>query len=425
MIRNIIFDIGRVLIGFEWHDYVRRLFDESTAEKVTAAMWGTGYWKELDIALLSDDEILDLFYSAAPDLTAEIKEAFDRVGECVTRRDWAIPLIEDLKKQGYNVWYLSNFSGHVMGSNPEAIDFVSHMDGGIFSCDVNVIKPSSEIYTKLNEKYDFKPEECLFIDDHADNTAMARKCGMKAIVFHSREQLEADLTKALTKDKGHDRISVLCYGDSNTYGYDPATGGRYAPEERWTNILAEKLGARYEVISEGLNGRTTAYDRPGAGWKNGVSSFLACLATHKPVDYLILMLGTNDCIPGLGLTPEAIAGGMENLVKLAEDESPELQGYVPEIIVSVPAAIQGPYVSPPYASRQELEMAQKSRDIEPLYRDIADRHMLRFVSAVSGAEVSGDCTHLTEKGHRQMAELMYRELTREPSEYDVEQKLVP
>ena len=61
MIKNIVFDIGRVLIGFEWHEYVRSLFDERTAEKVTEAMWGTGYWKQLDIALLTDDEILDLF----------------------------------------------------------------------------------------------------------------------------------------------------------------------------------------------------------------------------------------------------------------------------------------------------------------------------------------------------------------------------
>ena len=209
MIRNIVFDIGRVLIEFEWFDYVGKLFSKETAEKVTAAMWGTGYWKQLDIALLTDDEILELFYSAGPEYRKEIREAFDRVGECVKRRDWAIPMIDDLKSRGYRVYYLSNFSEHVMGSNPEALDFVSHMDGGIFSCDVKVIKPASEIYTKLIDKYDLLPEECLFIDDHRDNVAAAKKCGMKAIRFENREQLEADLDKALTKDRGHDRISVL------------------------------------------------------------------------------------------------------------------------------------------------------------------------------------------------------------------------
>ena len=221
MIKNIVFDIGRVLIGFEWADYMASLFDPETAEKVTAAMWGTGYWKELDIARLTDDEILDLFYSAAPEYKSEIREAFDRVGECVKRREWAIPLIDRLKEQGYRVLYLSNFSGHVMGSNPQALDFVSHMDGGIFSCDINIIKPDTGIYTKLIEKYALIPEECIFIDDHRDNVAAARKCGMKAIKFESKEQFDADLEKALNKDRGHDKISVLCYGDSNTYGYDP------------------------------------------------------------------------------------------------------------------------------------------------------------------------------------------------------------
>lgn len=426
MIRNIIFDIGRVLIDFEWNEYIRNLFDDDTADKVTAAMWGTGYWKELDKAILTDDEILERFYSAGPDCREEILEAFNRVGECVKRRDWAIPVIEDLKARGYRVLYLSNFSGHVMGSNPGALDFVPHMDGGIFSCDINIIKPASGIYTQLIEKYELVPEECLFIDDHRDNVSMAKKCGMKGIIFQSYEQMTADLNKALTKDKGHERTSVLCYGDSNTYGYEPATGGRYSREKRWTGILADMLGDRYEVISEGLNGRTTAYDRPGAAWKNGVSSFIACLATHKPVDYLVIMLGTNDCIEELGLSAEAIAAGMNDLVTLAEQNSPELQGYIPEIIAVSPPAVQGDMENSPFAHELTEGSVRKSRDIEPLYRELAERHLIRFVSATDSADiVQWDCLHLSETGHRQMAELIYGEMTRPASSYEVEQKLVP
>ena len=425
MIKNIVFDIGRVLIEFEWGEYIHRLFDDTTAERVTAAMWGTGYWKELDRALLTDDEILELFYSAGPDVREEILEAFNRVGECVKRRDWVIPMLEDLKSRGYRVLYLSNFSGHVMGSNPGALDFVDHMDGGIFSCDVNVVKPAADIYLRLIEKYGLRPEECIFIDDHPDNIAMAKKCGMKGIVFRSREQLETDLNQALAKDMGHDRISVVCYGDSNTYGYDPATGGRYAPEKRWVTILQDKLGPRYEVISEGLNGRTTAYDRPGAAWKNGIKSFASCLGTHKPVDFLVIMLGTNDCVAGLGLTDEAIAGGMENLVVLAEELSPELQGFIPEIIVTVPASVKCGWAddSPEYADIRR--MMRQSRDIEPLYRGIAERHMIRFASAADAEVEPHDCVHLTEKGHTQLAEIIFNAITEDPASYDVEQKLVP
>ena len=409
MIRNIVFDIGNVLIGFDAMEYLTSLFGEEKAVRIAEAVFGTGYWQELDIAKLSEEEILELFYSAAPDLRDEIKEAFDRIGECVEKLDWPVPVIESLKEKGYGVYFLSNMSGHVINSNAEAFGFVSHMDGGVWSCDVHVIKPDAEIYRIIFEKYGLVPEECIFIDDHRENIAVGKKSGMKGIVFKDYEQLTADLEKALTKDAAHDRITVLCYGDSNTYGYDPYTRGRYPYEKRWTTLLGEMLGSRYEVISEGLNGRTTAYDRPGAAWKNGMSSFTACLGTHKPVDYVIIMLGTNDCDEELGLSAGDIADGMESLVKLVEEETPALQGYVPEIIVAVPAAIQGDIEKSPFADKLTQVSVRNSLDIGPLYREIAERHCVRFADA-GGMEVSSDCEHLTEEGHRQIAELFFRSI---------------
>ena len=410
MIRNIVFDIGMVLIGFEPFDWLRSMFDEKTADRIAYAVYGTGHWEELDKAILSEEEILELFISEAPDLRDQITEAYDRVGECVKKKNWPVPLIDLLKKNGYSVYFLSNMSEHVINSNHEAFAFTEHMDGGIWSCDVHMIKPDPGIYRCLFDKYGLVPEECLFIDDVPENIAMARKLGMKGIVFEDYGHFMADLEKAVTKDATHDKISVLCYGDSNTYGYDPNTGGRYQYDKRWTTILGEMLGDRYEVIAEGLNGRTTAYDRPGAAWKNGISSFTACLGTHKPVDYLIIMLGTNDCNASLGLSAEDIAGGMETLVRIAEEESPGLQGYVPEIIVAAPAAIQGDYEKSPFAFELTPESIQKSIDIGPLYRSIAEKHRVRFADATSGIEVSDDCEHLTEEGHRQIAELFYNVL---------------
>lgn len=196
MIKNVIFDIGMVLLDFEWNDYMQSLFDRRTAERVTEALWGTGYWHELDRAVLTDDEILDLFYSAAPDLRKEIRMTYDRIGECVGRRDWAIPLIEELKASGHKVYYLSNMSEHVLGSDPGAFDFVPHMDGGIYSCHVKTLKPEKEIYLKLIEKYGLVPEECIFIDDREDNVETGRSVGMKGIVFRSRQQMLEELQAA-------------------------------------------------------------------------------------------------------------------------------------------------------------------------------------------------------------------------------------
>jgi lysophospholipase L1-like esterase len=364
--------------------------------------------------VLSEDELLDLFYSADPGVKDEIKTAYDRIGECVERKSWPIPLIDGLRDRGYRVYYLSNMSEHVIRSNPEAFAFTSHMDGGIFSYDVKCIKPDLKIFRLLFEKYGLDPKECLFIDDHEDNIQAGKRLGMKGIVFSGHDQLTEALDKALTKDAAHDKISVLCYGDSNTYGYDPGNGSRYPYEKRWTTLLGEKLGNGYEVINQGLNGRTTAYDRPGAAWKNGISSFIACLGTHKPVDILIIMLGTNDCNAGLGLSAEQIAGGMGNLVRLAKDNAPALQGYIPRIIVAAPAAIGDNYEDSPFAYELTPESVRKSHDIGPLYEELAKKEECEFVSAVDSAEVSKlDSEHLTEEGHRQMAGLFYNKITEE------------
>lgn len=412
MIRNIIFDIGKVLIGFDWDHYMDMLFDRETADKVTAAMFGGDHWKELDRAVLAEDEILQLFLDDGPDVTDQIREAFDRVGECVKKRDWVIPMMDMIRKKGYNIYYLSNMSEHVKASNTEAFDFVKHMDGGVWSCDVKLIKPDPEIYVRLLEKYDLVPEECLFIDDHEENVAVARQLGIKGIRFDSYEQLSADLDKALTKDATHDLITVLCYGDSNTYGYDPVTEGRYPLEKRWTTLLGEKLGGRYEVIPEGLNGRTTAYDRSDATWKNGSNSIISCIGSHKPVDIMTIMLGTNDCNAELGLSAEDIARGMETLIELSVEKSPELQGYVPRIIVIVPPAIGDDYENSPFANKLTPDSIRKSHDIGPLYEKIADKYCCDFINAAGSVEVSElDSEHLSEQGHAHLAELIFKKIT--------------
>ena len=88
--------------------------------------------------------------------------------------------------------------------------------------------------------------------------------------------------------------TILCYGDSNTWGYNPATTERSSRDERWTGILRRELDDGYLVIEEGLNGRTTVWDDPIEGYKNGKEYLIPCLETHKPLDLVIIMLGTND-----------------------------------------------------------------------------------------------------------------------------------
>lgn len=201
--------------------------------------------------------------------------------------------------------------------------------------------------------------------------------------------------------------TILCYGDSNTYGYDPSLGrgSRYPFEKRWTSILAELLGPDYCVVAEGLNGRTTAYDRPGFPWKNGLAPLAAIMGSHKPLDYIVFMLGTNDCNVEMGLSAEEIAKGMEWLVITAREMSMVQQERIPEIIVVAPAPISGDISQSPFYGEIDASSTEKSVVLAGLYEDIAKRYGCKFVNA-DGCEVASDCEHLTEKGHRQLAELI-------------------
>jgi len=211
---------------------------------------------------------------------------------------------------------------------------------------------------------------------------------------------------------GKETTNILCFGDSNTYGFNPNPYSyRYPEEKRWVNILADKLGSGYVVAAEGLNGRTTAYDRPGAPWKNGASTLVPCLATHKPVDILVIMLGTNDCIKEMGLSAQEIADGMESLVRITEEMAPEIQGYVPEIIVIAPGAIRADYANGPFADELDDESVRKSHEIADLYDKVLDKHHCVYIDATEDAEVSPlDAMHLSEEGHRTIAELVYKHI---------------
>ena len=133
--------------------------------------------------------------------------------------------------------------------------------------------------------------------------------------------------------------TILCYGDSNTYGYNPLNGLRYAKGIRWTGCLQEMLGEEYSIIEEGCNGRTTVFDDPLEGWKNGLDYLRPCLNSHKPIDIVILMLGSNDLKTTFGATAKEIADGVEILVDVIKTFSMEKQGFEPVIILLSPPEI--------------------------------------------------------------------------------------
>lgn len=137
--------------------------------------------------------------------------------------------------------------------------------------------------------------------------------------------------------------TILCYGDSNTWGTDPATGRRFPRDVRWPGVLRRRLGEGYEVIEEGKGGRTTVYDSPISGSVNNGKLYLEpCLESHQPLDLVIIMLGTNDLQARFAATVGDITGGVFQLVRMALWYAPVL-AVVPPPLEPMPPDLEDQY----------------------------------------------------------------------------------
>lgn len=196
--------------------------------------------------------------------------------------------------------------------------------------------------------------------------------------------------------------SVLCFGDSNTYGAVPslARGGghRFAPDRRWPGILRRQLGSGWEVIEEGQPSRTTVRDDPIEGaHKNGLRALPICLESHMPLNLVILMLGTNDLKHRFAATASDVADSVEILVTAIQRSEAGPAGAPPAIILVAPA--------PMHEVDRLAEMfrggAATSLQLGTMLRDVAHRCGVQFVDAGEIVESSAvDGIHLDSDSHR-------------------------
>ena len=195
--------------------------------------------------------------------------------------------------------------------------------------------------------------------------------------------------------------TVLFYGDSNTWGFDPKTRERYPFEERWTTICAEKLGLGFQCVASGMNGRTTVFDDPLKACRNGVEGLDYALQTHKPIDIFVLMLGTND----LKYTDaNGSAEGMERLLKnltTANQRYPLSSPIFPEDVRIL-------LVSPVLLHTNITEVGshdavKESEKIAGLYQALAEKYKTEFLDASAVTDPSTfDGVHLGRDGHRKL-----------------------
>lgn len=189
MIRNIVFDIGNVLTDFRWRAFLKdKGLDDAMIGRIAEASVESAMWKELDRGVLSDEELMQGFIANDPEIAEQLHLAFDDIHGMVTIRDYAVEWVQELKKKGLHVFYLSNFSRKAEEECADSLAFIPYMDGGILSWKDRLIKPDPRIYDLLLSRYDLRAEECVFIDDLPENVEGAIKQGMHGIIFQTREQ---------------------------------------------------------------------------------------------------------------------------------------------------------------------------------------------------------------------------------------------
>ena len=184
MIKNIILDVGKVLIEWEPALAMRKLgFDESTVSAVMAATADSPDWRESDRSILSPEEMLAKFIFNSPAYEKEIRMFWENIHLSAKQYKYARPWIQSMKSCGYHVYILSNYAYWTYLHTQETLSFLQDVDGALFSFEGHQLKPEPEIYRTLCARFDLRPDECIFLDDCPENVEGAKAVGMEAICF--------------------------------------------------------------------------------------------------------------------------------------------------------------------------------------------------------------------------------------------------
>ncbi len=195
--------------------------------------------------------------------------------------------------------------------------------------------------------------------------------------------------------------TIICYGDSNTWGAVPGTDQRYSRDIRWPSVLQKHLGSGYEVISEGLCGRTLKSDKSSPEL-NGITYVLPCMFSHEPVDRFIIMLGTNDVNDKYQLSPDEIANNLLETISIIRNA--EMHG-TPKILIICPPRI---IASDNGWHESFIEGMEKIRKLPELYKKVAAETNSTFIDAndsIVSSKIDG--IHLDESEQLKLAKTVY------------------
>jgi len=198
MIKNLVFDLGNVLISFKPSEFFdKKDYPESVKAKILSDIFGSTEWAMLDNGDINTSQAIDLIASKSTLNKEEIAHIFNLRTELIFPLDQNVRLLPGLKKQGYRLYFLSNFPMDLFEEVKTGYYFFKYFDGGVISAEAKSSKPDKRIYEILMEKYNLVPNQCLFIDDLEVNVKAAEASGMNGLVTFGALGISKEIENAL------------------------------------------------------------------------------------------------------------------------------------------------------------------------------------------------------------------------------------
>lgn len=194
MYKNIIFDIGNVLLNFKPEEYLKtKIIESDKILEVYKELFQSKEWLMLDRGTITEEEAKSILINKSSKNGHLIKLAFENWYEMLTPIEDSVKILKELKDADYKVYFLSNYHLLAFENVTKRYNFFNFFDGGVVSYKENQIKPEEEIYKRIIEKYKIKPKKSIFIDDGQSNIDGASKLNFNTILFKSSKDLREKL----------------------------------------------------------------------------------------------------------------------------------------------------------------------------------------------------------------------------------------
>ncbi|MCI5503253.1 MAG: HAD family phosphatase [Anaerobutyricum sp.] len=188
--KTLIFDLGMVLVDFRWKAFLEDLgYDEDQVENLAGAVFKNPLWQQFDWGIMGDENVLAQMKLEAPKYETDIERIWDNFRYVCQPYSYSEELIRTLHEKGYKIYFLSNYGETLFHRGKQDYAFFKYLDGGVFSYEVQQMKPNDDIYQTLLDRYHIDPENALFFDDTLENCEAARANGITAVQVKGLESI--------------------------------------------------------------------------------------------------------------------------------------------------------------------------------------------------------------------------------------------